>query len=226
MNRTMISGNRKIYFKNRAHAGTELAALLEPKYKHLNPLVLGVPRGGVEVAYYVAKQLHAELALVVAKKLPYPGQPEFGFGAVAEDYSVYVSPKYERKLSPKAINQLIEEQIDEIKRRVEKYRKGKPLPDMKGRIVIIVDDGIATGVTLVPIIKLCKKRGAGKIVVASPVSDKVLNPALYEADSIEIVVQPDAFRAVGQVYQNFGEFTDEQLLELLQHVDWNIKRDE
>ncbi len=203
-------------FKNRQDAGIKLGLFLESKYKHLQPLVLGIPRGGVEVAYYAARQLHAELSLIVSKKLPLPGQPEYGIGAVAEEYSVYVSPEGERLLSPKAINQLIEEQIQEVNRRVEKYRHGKPLPEMKGRTVILVDDGIATGVTLVPLIKLCRKKQAAKVVIAAPVSGTRYNKGLDEADAMEIMVQPKIFYAVGQVYQNFGEFDDVQLMQLLQ----------
>jgi putative phosphoribosyl transferase len=181
--------------------------------------VLGIPRGGVEVAYYVAKQLHAELSIVISKKLPFPGQEEYGFGAVSEDYSVYISPHGKGSLEPKVINLIVEAQIQEIKRRVEKYRHGKPLPDMKGRTVIVVDDGIATGVTLVPVIQLCQKREAGKIVIAAPVSGTTFNAHLHEADDIVIVVQPEHFYAVGQVYQTFGDFTDEELLDLLKKAE-------
>lgn len=212
----LTSGERHgVYFKDRAHAGRKLASLLEPKYKHLNPLVVGVPRGGVEVAYYVAAALHAELSVVVSKKLPFPGQEELGFGAVSEDYSVYISPHGQQSLSPKAINVIIEEQIDEIKRRVKKYRHGKPLPEMKGRTVIIVDDGIATGVTLVPVIKLCRTRRADRIVIAAPVSGTTFDTHLLEADDIEILIQPERFYAVGQVYEVFGDFQDDDLLTLL-----------
>ncbi|WP_423147825.1 phosphoribosyltransferase [Rubrolithibacter danxiaensis] len=215
----MYSVKNDRFFKNRQDAGKELALLLEPKYKDLNPIVLGIPRGGVEVAYYVAQQLAAELCLVVAKKLPFPGHEEYGFGAIAEDYSVYVSQHGKEALEPKVINQIIEEQIEEVNRRVEKYRNGKPLPDMKGRTVILVDDGIAIGVTLVPVIKLCKKKEAGKIILATPVSGTRFDPHLNEADAIEVIVQPLDFYAVGQVYETFGDFSDEQLLKLLKKAE-------
>jgi len=202
-------------FENRAHAGKELAHFLEPKYKHLNPLVIGIPRGGVEVAYYVARQLKAELLVVISKKLPFPGRSEYGFGAVTEDHSVYISEQGKDGLSPEVINDIAEKQILEIQRRIEKYRHGKPLPDMKGRTVIVVDDGIATGVTLVPVIALCKKRKADKIVIAAPVSGTRFDKNLKEADEIEVLVQPPQFYAVGQAYEKFGDFTDEELMQLL-----------
>ena len=221
----MFNVRRDVFFKNRQHAGIELAKYLEPKYKHLDPLVLGIPRGGVEVAYYVAKQLDAELSLVVAKKLPFPGHEEYGFGAIAEDYSVYISPHGEEALEPKVINQIVEEQITEINRRVQLYRHGKVLPDMKGRTVILVDDGIATGVTLVPVVKLCRKKEAGKIVIAAPVSGTRFDHHLREADEIEVVVQPPSFQAVGQVYETFGNFNDVQLMLLLEKAEeeWKHK---
>ena len=204
-----------LMFQNREHAGKELALLLEPKYKYLNPLVIGIPRGGVEVAYYVARQLEAELLLVISKKLPFPGRSEYGFGAVSEDHSVYISEQGKDGLSPEMINDIVEKQILEIQRRVEKYRQGKPLPDMEGRTVILVDDGIATGVTLVPVIQLCKKKRAAKIVIAAPVSGTRFDKNLKEADEIEVLVQPQQFYAVGQVYETFEDFTDEELMQLL-----------
>ena len=214
--RRMYRADRDIYFRNRQHAGKRLADLLEPKYKHLNPLVLGIPRGGVEVAYYVAKQLEAELSVVVSKKLPFPGHEEYGFGSIAEDYSVYISPHGKEALEPKVINQIIEEQIEEINRRVQLYRQGRALPDMKGRTVILVDDGIATGVTLVPAIKVCRKKEARRIIIAAPVSGTRFDHHLHDADEIEIVVQPQFFQAVGQVYETFGDFKDSQVLFLLE----------
>ena len=211
----MAYAENKRYFKNREQAGYELGLLLERKYKDVDPLVVGIPRGGVEVAYYVAKELHAKLFIIISKKLPLPQQPEFGIGAVSEENSIYVSPKVKGMLSPEVIDQIIEQQEAEVERRVQKYRKGKPLPEMKGRTVIIVDDGIATGVTLVPVITLCRKKGAAEIIIAAPVSGTSYNEGLNEADAVEILIQPASFYAVGQVYETFGDFEDDQLMALL-----------
>ena len=212
----MYSLQNDLYFKNRKHAGELLGAFLEPKYKHLNPLVIGIPRGGVEVAFYVAKRLEAELSIIISKKLPFPGNKELGFGAVAEEHSVYISPMGMERLSPTIINHIIDEQVQDINRRVELYRAGKPLPDILDRIVIIVDDGIATGVTLVPVLKLCRKKKASQVIIAAPVSGTRYDKNLNEADAIEILQQPEQFYAVGQVYETFGDFTDSQLLNLLE----------
>lgn len=208
-------------FRNRQDAGIKLAEFLESKYQSLDPLIIGIPRGGVEVAYYVAQKLNAELSLIVSKKLPFPGQPEYGFGAVSEEGSVYVSEQRRNGLSENVVAQLIERQKREVENRVLKYREGKAIPDMKDRTVILVDDGIATGVTLVPVVELCRKKGAAKVVIAAPVSGLNYDEHLEEADAIEILVQPTSFYAVGQVYDEFGDFDDQRLVELLDmSKDW------
>lgn len=211
-----MNAQNALHFKNRQDAGEQLGIFLEPKYRDLSPLVIGIPRGGIEVAWYTAFQLNAELSLVVSKKLPLPSQPEYGIGAIAEEHSVYLSPEGEKLLPAKDIKQIIERQLLEVNRRIEKYRHGKPLPEMKGRVVILVDDGIATGATLVPVIRLCRKKGAAKIVIAAPVSGTWYDKNLENADDIEILFRPEDFYAVGQVYENFDQVTDQQVIEILQ----------
>lgn len=203
--------NSSRIFSDRKDAGIQLGQMLEKEYKDKNVLVLGVPRGGVEVAYYVAKILNGELSVIVSKKLPFPGQPELACGAVAEDGSLYLS-ELGFRLRKETIDALIENQIQEIHRRVEKYREGKPLPDMSGRIVMIVDDGIATGSTLVPILKLCKSRNASKIVIAAPVSGTRYTSEIDEyADEVKVLEVPENYYAVGQVYEDFHGCTDEEV---------------
>lgn len=211
----MKNSQKGLYFKNRQQAGELLGAFLEPKYSGLNPLIIGIPRGGVEVAFYVAKLLKSELSLIISKKLPFPGHGELGFGAVAEEHSIYISPMGMERLNPKLISQSIEEQEREIKRRVETYRHGKPIPDLSDRTVILVDDGIATGVTLVPVLNLCRRKKAFRVIIAAPVSGMYYDKNLQEADAVEILTQPESFHAVGQVYEKFGDFTDDELLKLL-----------
>lgn len=203
-------------FKDRKDAGMELGTFLALKYKRLsNPLVIGIPRGGVEVAYYVAQKLRAELSLIISKKLPFPGQPEYGFGAVSEENAVYVSAERRGSLLDSEVNEIIERQKKEVKARILTYRGGSPLPDMTNRIIILVDDGIATGVTLVPVIQLCRAKGAAKIIVAAPVAGITFDEHLREADEIEVLVQPLDFYAVGQVYDEFGDVEAEELMDLL-----------
>lgn len=202
-------------FENRENAGALLGKYLSKKYNWPHCLVIGIPRGGVETAYYVAKALNAELSLIVSKKLPFPGHPEYGFGAITEEDIVYLNDSSSKLLSQQVIENIVNEQRAEIKRRVKRYRGGEPLPDLRDRPVVLVDDGIATGVTLVPVVQLCRKKHAAQVIVAAPVSGDRYDPHLAEADAVEVLVQPEGFHAVGQVYQNFGEFSDQQLLDML-----------
>jgi putative phosphoribosyl transferase len=203
-------------FVDRRDAGFELAKLLEPDYKDCNPLVLGIPRGGVEVAYEVAKVLKGELSVIITKKLPHPFQEELAVGAIAEDGSIYLT-MHGKNLSEQTINNIIRNQSIEIKRRIQLFRKSEPLPEMKDRIVIIVDDGIATGSTIIPAIKLCKHKGAAKVIVASPVSGRnYVSEINTMADDVVIVEQPEYFYAVGQVYEDFHHLSNEEVISLLE----------
>ena len=202
-------------FKNRKDAGQQLGEYLKAKYKAQNPLIIGIPRGGVEVGYYVAKALEAEFSLIVSRKLPFPGNPELGFGAVTEQSEFYVASFGWDMLDNGTVEDIINEQRAEVKRRVNLYRGGLPLSEMKDRTVILVDDGIAMGVTLVPVVELCRKKGASKIIIAVPVSGRNYDTHLNQADAIEVLSQPEDFHGVGQAYKQFEEFTDEQVLNLL-----------
>jgi len=205
----------KSMFKDRKDAGEKLGKYLKAQYQHLDPLILGIPRGGLEVAYYTAKYVGSQLSMLICKKLPYPYNKEVGFGAIAEDLSVYISPDLRNAPSPEIIGRIIDEQTDEINRRIKAYRGEKTLPDMAGRTVILVDDGIATGVTLVPAIRLCKNKGASKIVIAVPVCGSNYDKHLNEADALEILFQPKDFYAVGQVYESFYNLSEEEFMAIL-----------
>jgi putative phosphoribosyl transferase len=203
-------------FADRRDAGFHLGKLLEATYKDKGALVLGIPRGGVIVAYEVAKILHGQLSVVITKKLPHPSQEELAIGATAEDGSVYLT-FYAREFSNTVIQRVVSAQSKEIQSRIERFRNGKPLPDMSGRIVIIVDDGIATGSTIVPAIKLCKTRKAASVVVASPVSGaRYVSDIDALADDVVIVEQPDDFYAVGQVYEDFHHLSDSEVTDALE----------
>lgn len=206
-------------FIDRRDAGVELGKQLEAKYKDRDALVLGIPRGGIEVGYEVAKILNGELSVVITKKLPHPLQEELAVGAAAEDGSVYLT-SLGKDLQDTTIRRIIKEQAVEIESRIKRFRKGKPLPEMKGRIVIIVDDGIATGSTIVPAIKLCKAKAAAQVVVASPVSgERYVSDINALADDVVIVEQPEFFYAVGQVYENFHNLSDHEVLALMEEFE-------
>lgn len=202
-------------FVNRREAGFELGKELAKKYKDENRLVLGIPRGGVEVAYEVAKVLDSELSVLVAKKLPKPGNSEVAIGAISEGGENYFTPMG-NNLNESAIKETITIQDQEIQGRIRRFRRDNPLPEMENRTVILVDDGIATGATFVPAIKLCKKRKAKKVVVSAPISGFDYAPKIDSlADDVVIVDQPNEFYAVGQAYEDFHELTDMEVTDLL-----------
>lgn len=199
-------------FADRKDAGEKLGRALE-KYRNMNVLILGIPRGGAETAYYVARHLNAELALVITRKLGYPFNPEAAFGAIAEDGSVYISETAKQSLTDEEMNEVLWRQKQEINRRIQKLRRGKPLPEMKGRTIIIADDGIATGATLFATIELCKNQKAQKIVVASPIAGKRMEGILRNmVDEVVILETPTLYSAVSQGYENFYNLTDEEAL--------------
>ena len=203
-------------FEDRKDAGERLGRALE-KFRGLNVLVLGIPRGGVETAYYVARHIDAELSVVITRKLGYPSNPEAAFGAVAEDGSVYISDNARFHLSKGEMNDVLRQQREEIKRRIKKIRRGNPLPEIRDRIVIIVDDGIATGATLIATIDLCKRRMALKIVVAAPIASEGMREILQAmVDEVVILEIPPFFSAVSQGYKHFNNLSDEEALSFIE----------
>jgi putative phosphoribosyl transferase len=204
-----------IYYRNRKDAGEKLAKALE-KFRSENPLVVGIPRGGVEVAYYVAAHLGAELSILVSKKLSWPGQEEYGFGGICEESILYF-PDGQQMPGAEVVAAIIADREEEIERRVILYRGGEPLPEMNGRTVILVDDGIATGVTLVPAIRLCRKKEAKRVVVGAPVSGRNFDEGINEAD--EVVVPHREMRfGVGEAYLDFRQVSDQEVISLLEQA--------
>jgi len=220
-------------FEDRRDAGQQLAEALEG-YRGEDVLVLAIPRGGVEVGYQVAKQLDADFSLLIVRKLPYPDQPEAGFGAVAEDGSAVILEQASRWVSDETVKQVIENQRQEIERRVAVLRKGEPLPPLEGRTVILVDDGIAMGSTMQSAIMLCRRQGAAKVVVAVPVAsrqiadqdwpDKVKAERTGVADEMVVLEQPKFFRAVAQVYDRWYDVPDSEVMALM--MRWREEQEE
>lgn len=202
-------------FMDRKEGGEKLGKALE-RYRFHNVLVLGIARGGVETAYYVAKHLQADFSFVVTRKLGYPINPEVAFGALAEDGSFFAFEHADKNISPETLQEVVEIEKREIARRIKILRKGKPLPDMKGRTVIIVDDGIATGATLFATINLCKNHKAGRIIVAAPVAGGSMKKTLQsKADEVIILHTPSFYHAVSQGYSTFHNLTDEGVLDIM-----------
>ena len=202
-------------FTDRADAGRQLGQALLP-YAAENPLVLAIPRGGTEVGYEVAKALDADFDLLIARKLPFPDNPESGFGAIAEDGSLYIIPYYAEILDPRLIEAIVEEQKREIVRRIERLRGGRPVTPPEGRTVILVDDGIAMGSTMRAALAFCRHRNAAKVVVAAPVAGPRTAAEFREiADDVVILSTPPWFRAVAEAYENWYDVSDEEVLEIM-----------
>jgi putative phosphoribosyl transferase len=202
-------------FRDRAEAGKKLATELA-RFSDPDVLVLAIPRGGVEVGYQVADKLDAEFSIIIVRKLPFPDNTEAGFGAIAEQGGRYIHPEASRWLSPETIERVIDEQRSEVSRRVRVLRQGEPLPEIAGCTVILVDDGIAMGSTMRAAIQLCREQGAGRIIVAAPVSSRQVAAELMAlVDDVVILEQPPVFRAVAQVYENWYDVSDGEVLEIL-----------
>ena len=209
-------------FEDRKDAGEKLARALK-QYKDRDVLVLAIPRGGVEVGYQVAKYLAASFSLLVTRKLPFPDNPEAGFGAIAEDGSTFIFKDAERWLPKETIVEIMKEQKQEIKRRIAKLRKGRPLPEIEGKMVVLVDDGIAMGSTMRAAIMLCKNKKAMKIIVAVPVSGEDVAEEIGEmVDEIVVLEKPVFFRAVAQAYRNWYDVSDHEVIEIL--TRWQDQR--
>ena len=212
-------------FENRKDAGIQLGKALG-KYKNENPLVIGIPRGGIETAFYVAKELEAEMIAVVSRKLGYPDNPEVAMGAIAEDGSIYLTELGRGKVSPQDLEAVLEKEKLEMKRRIQVLRKGKELPPLSGKTILVVDDGMATGATLMATLKLCQNQNPKKIVVGVPIAGKDAYTRLEKlADEVLILEQPEYFQAVSQGYLRFSNLSDEETLHFIeQHEKTRIPK--
>lgn len=216
----VIDGYR--IYQDRTEAGIALSELLVD-YRDKHALILAIPRGGVVVGYEVARFIHGQLSVVITKKLPHPQQEELAIGALAEDGSVYLT-SYSRSIDEDTMRNIIADQQREIEGRIRRFRDGKPLPEIRDRIVIIVDDGIATGSTIVPAIKLCRTRKAAKVIVAAPVSGQRYASEIDAlADVVRVAEQPEDFYAVGQVYEDFHHLSDEEVTGLLKRAAHELR---
>lgn len=206
-------------FDDRRDAGQRLGRALI-HYRGKKALVLAIPRGGVEVGYYVAEHLGLPLSIVIVRKLPFPDNPEAGFGAVAEDGSTFFVDRARIQVPPPVVEKIVEEQRLEVQRRIDALRKGKPLPKITGRTAILVDDGIAMGSTMRAAIMLCRNRKARTVVVAAPVSGRTMFTELtHLADDVVVLERPSAFRAVAQVYRNWYDVGDDEVIRILRRSE-------
>lgn len=204
-------------FQDRTDAGRQLAALLT-EYRDESPLVLGLPRGGVPVAYEIARTLGVPLDVWVVRKVGAPGQPELGLGAVAEGGALFLDRGMMRSLgvSEAEVSRTAEWEAEEVDRRVARFRGAHPAPDIQGRTVILVDDGVATGGTVRAAIRALRERRPGKIVLAVPVGAvESLESLRPEVEDIVCVHPAEFMRSVGEFYDDFNQTPDEEVQQLL-----------
>jgi predicted phosphoribosyltransferase len=205
-------------FPNRAEAGRQLAEKLVKYAGRDDVIVLGLPRGGVPVAYEVAKRLRAPLDVFIVRKLGVPGFEELAAGAIASGGVRVLNQDVMRAIphADEAIEAVTARETAELERREQIYREGRPPPELRGRIVILVDDGLATGATMRAAVKALRQCGAAKIVVAVPVGPPDTCRELEkEADETICLSTPEFFQAVGQYYDDFSQTSDEDVRELL-----------
>ena len=205
-------------FPNRIEAGRLLAEKLEKYADRSDVIVLGLPRGGVPVANEVAERLRVPLDVFIVRKLGVPGFEELAAGAIASGGVRVLNEDVVRAMphADQAIEAVTARESAELERREETYREGRAAPELRDRIVILVDDGLATGATMRAAVKALRQQGAAKIVVAVPVGPPDTCHEIEEqADETICLSTPEFFQAVGQYYEDFSQTTDEDVRELL-----------
>ena len=205
-------------FKNRKEAGKILAEKLREYAGRSDVLVLGLPRGGVPVAYEVARALNAPLDVLIVRKLGVPGQEELGFGAIAADGEIVLNENLVRALhiTPEMVRRIVDRETEELNRRDVLYRGGRPFPRVEDKLVIVVDDGLATGSTMRAAIETLSTKRAGQIIVAVPVGSRDTCEKLDGADALCIcATTPEPFYGVGMWYEDFSQTQDDEVRRLL-----------
>lgn len=205
-------------FEDRRDAGRQLAGHLA-RFAALEPVVVALPRGGVPVAAEIADRLSARLDIVVVRKLGCPGQPELGIGAIAEGGVRVVNDDLVRNLAigPSDLEAVTTREARELERRVRRYRGDQAAFPLDGRVVILVDDGLATGFTMRAAVESVRRRGASRVILAIPVAPTGAIAALRDvADDIEVVETPRSFSGVGLHYRDFRQTSDEQVVAILE----------
>jgi putative phosphoribosyl transferase len=211
----------RLPYENRAEAGRVLAALLTPYARRADVLVLGLPRGGVPVAYEVARALEASLDLLLVRKLGLPGHEELAMGAIATGGIRVLNPEVVQGLGIPAtvIDKVAAAELQELQRRERVYRGNRPTPQLEGRCVILIDDGLATGATMRAAIAAVRQQKPARLVVAVPVAPPATIALLRkEADEVVCPATPEPFFGIGQWYEDFTQVTDSEVQKLLRHT--------
>ena len=207
-----------MYFRDRREAGRQLARHLAAYANRPDVLVLALPRGGVPVAYEVARALDAPLDVFLVRKLGLPGHEELAMGAVASGGVRVLNRDVVEalRISPEIIDAVANRELQELERREREYRGDRPFPDVRGKTVILVDDGLATGSTMRAAAETLRQQGPARLVVAVPAgSPQTCDEFRDEVDEIVCAITPEPFYAVGLWYDDFSQTTDDEVRELL-----------
>lgn len=204
-------------FKDRQEAGQKLAKILED-FKGKNAIVLALPRGGVVVGAEIAKELNLPLDIIAVRKIGSPESEEYAIGAIDIDGDGVWNEEELKRINKEWLAQKVQKEKEEAKRRFDLYRQGRASLDLKGKIAIIIDDGIATGLTIKSAIRYAKKMGAQKVVVASPMApQETVDDLKKETDGIRVLETPTFFFAIGQFYETFPQVEDEEVVKILKN---------
>ncbi len=210
-----------VLFRDQVSAGERLAKELE-EYKNKKAVILAIPRGGVATGYGLAKKLNLPVDVIVTRKIGAPDNPELAIGAVGETKgSLWLNKQLVSQLgvSKDYLQSEIKIQKLEIKRRERVYRQGKGALELKNKVVILVDDGIATGATMIAAIREVRNMKPEKIVVAIPVAPpETVEELKKEADEVICLQTPRLFFAVGQWYENFKQYSDEEVIKFIENA--------
>ena len=204
-----------MFFKNRFDAAAQLAPLLG-KYKQQDAVIMAIPRGGVPLGYYLARYLDLPLDLLMAKKLGHPANPEYAIGAVTLEGSIAEDC---RDIPEKYILEETKRIREQLRARYKQFMGDKEPVDIKGKIVIVTDDGIATGRTILSVIKILRNKQPAKVVVAVPVSsEQAAERISHVVDEFICLQTPYPFFAIGNFYEDFSQVEDHEVIRLLQEL--------
>ena len=215
-------------YRNRTDAGRQLAAQLREYADRPDVIVLALPRGGVPVAYEVARALHVPLDVFIVRKLGLPSHPELAMGAIASGGIRVIDQAALRRfgVTDEQLAAVAAAEERELERRERQYREGLPLPDVTGKTVILIDDGLATGATMAAAAAALKAQGPAKLVVAVPVSAPETCDAFREiVDEVVCGATPEPFYAVGLWYEDFSQTSDDEVHDLLARAARELPRD-
>jgi len=224
------SGLRSGIFRDRTEAGRELAARLNAYRNDPTGLILALPRGGVPVGYEISLALNLPLDVFITRKLGAPDNPEYAIGAVSETGSIHMNQQALRMMggfstaSP-YFKEMVQAQREEIRRRQQLYRHGRPLPDLKDRTVLLVDDGVATGATFMASAEALRNLQVRRLIAVLPLGPgETLGEIGRQVDKLIVLATPEPFYAVGNHYVDFTQVSDDEVVQYLQQAAAAHKR--